>query len=51
MIVVEHLTKSHGLVKWATWQEYKVIQYQFPQFPHEDKVKLVGAGIDGSIPI
>uniref|UniRef100_A0A803PV97 Chromo domain-containing protein n=1 Tax=Cannabis sativa TaxID=3483 RepID=A0A803PV97_CANSA len=47
-----HKTPPQALIKWenlpeteATWEDFAVIQDQFPHFHLEDKVKLVG-GID-----
>ena len=47
--------KEHpqALIQWknlpacdATWEDFGVIRDQFPNFHLEDKVKLLGGGID-----
>ncbi|KAK9033096.1 hypothetical protein V6N11_018134 [Hibiscus sabdariffa] len=54
--VVDYMTLVDGssevLIRWKdlpdfenTWESYEVISAQFPNFPLEDKVKFVGAGI------
>uniref|UniRef100_A0A803PSM5 RNA-directed DNA polymerase n=1 Tax=Cannabis sativa TaxID=3483 RepID=A0A803PSM5_CANSA len=48
-----HKMAPQALIKWAnlpafeaTWEDFSVIQDQFPHFHLEDKVRLVGGGID-----
>ena len=48
-----HKEAPQALIKWrhlptfeATWEDFGVIQDQFPAFHLEDKVKLLAGGID-----